>query len=114
MGFVLGKACEPFTFGMVSEVKHLSLFRCLVKLGMSLAWSRAQRKKKKGKETNVKITGGEKKSYNSPLIHNLYAVKLFSFFLQWPNLALNQLNKINLPVFHWPLDTKKPPQTSND
>lgn len=77
MGFVLGKACEPFTFGMVSEVKHLSLFRSLVNLGMSLAWSRAQRKKKKGKETNVKITGGEKKSYNSPLIHNLYAVKLF-------------------------------------
>lgn len=28
-------------------------------------------KEKKGKETNVKITGGEKKSYNSPLIHNL-------------------------------------------
>lgn len=77
MGFVLGKACEPFTFGMVSEVKHLSLFRCLVKLGMSLAWSRAQRKKKKGKETNVKIIGGEKKSYNSPLIHNLEVVKLF-------------------------------------
>lgn len=50
---------------MVSEVRHLSLFRSLVNLGMSLAWSRAQRKKKKGKETNVKITGGEKLQFTS-------------------------------------------------
>ena len=50
VGFVRGKACEPFTSGMVSEVKHLSLFPSLVNLGMSLAWSRAQRKKKKGRD----------------------------------------------------------------
>ena len=50
VGFVRGKACEPFTSGMVSEVKHLSLFPSLVNLGMSLAWSRAQRKKRHGKE----------------------------------------------------------------
>ena len=71
VGFVRGNACEPVTSGMVSEVRHLSLFPSLVNLGMSLAWSRAQWKKKKGKETNAKITGGENKSYNSLLIHNL-------------------------------------------